>query len=285
MRPAIHLGVRFLDNVIDVNQYPLAEIEQDDPREPEDRAGHHGVRRRALPPRHPVRLRAGARRGRGAHALVDDESHAASEALAVQRGVFPNWPGSRWERQGRRVRNATTTTVAPTGTISIIANCSGGIEPLFSLAFWRQVLDGKRLPEVNQTSSRSPRSAVSGGRAGRGDRRKGDPQGCGRRAGRRQARLRHRPRHRSEWHIRMQAVFQRHCEVRFDLEDDQLPRAGDREDVRTILHHGVPRARRKASRCTATAAASTNRCAQREEAREGGGRGAAKLVPSSCPRS
>jgi ribonucleoside-diphosphate reductase alpha chain len=83
--------------------------------------------------------------------VMKEEGHAESERLAAVRGEFPNWKGSRWDVDwgGRKVRNACTTTIAPTGTISILANCSGGIEPLFSVAFFRNVLDGQRLPEVN----------------------------------------------------------------------------------------------------------------------------------------
>ena len=82
--------------------------------------------------------------------ILNDESHDSSEILAEERGCFPFWPGSSWQQKGRKMRNACSTTVAPTGTISIIANCSGGIEPLFSLAFFRQVLDGQRLAEVHE---------------------------------------------------------------------------------------------------------------------------------------
>jgi ribonucleoside-diphosphate reductase alpha chain len=87
--------------------------------------------------------------------FVNDEAHNESERLAEERGVFKNWKGSRWETEWKRKqRNACSTTVAPTGTISIIAGCSGGIEPLFSLAFFRQVMrdhtgKAQHMTEVN----------------------------------------------------------------------------------------------------------------------------------------
>ena len=96
----------------------------------------------------------GTKFGEEVMAVLDDESHLASEMLAEERGCFPAWEGSDWETKGRKMRNSYTTTVAPTGTISIIANCSGGIEPMFSLAFNRQVMkdiEGKPtiMKEVN----------------------------------------------------------------------------------------------------------------------------------------
>jgi ribonucleoside-diphosphate reductase alpha chain len=94
--------------------------------------------------------------------VLNDESHLASELLAEERGVFPAWEGSDWQVAGRRLRNSYTTTVAPTGTISILADCSGGIEPMFSLAFIRQVMkDTKGVPttmrEVNYVFERTAR--------------------------------------------------------------------------------------------------------------------------------
>ena len=81
--------------------------------------------------------------------FIQRTGHDESEILAGTRGSFPNWKGSVWEGQNRPMRNATVTTIAPTGTISLIADCSSGIEPVFALAFRRKAFDGDTLVYVN----------------------------------------------------------------------------------------------------------------------------------------
>jgi len=163
LRTAVHLCTHFLDNVIDANKYPLAEI--DDLAKRIRRIGlgimgwadllvHLGIG---------YNSDAGVALGRKLMEFIDEESKVASEKLAGQRGTFAEWERSIWGpdatcarnakgervRPMRRLRNCNLTTVAPTGTISIIAGCSSGIEPLFAVAFMRNQA-GVLMPDVNE---------------------------------------------------------------------------------------------------------------------------------------
>lgn len=149
LRQAIYNSIRFLDNVIDVNKYPTEKIHQ----------LCHGNRKIGLGIMgladlfYKLGIRYNSEEGEEFFnklmKFFNESAWEASEIIANEKGVFPNYQGSRLERKGIKARNAETTTIAPTGTISILANCSGGIEPMFSLAFERNVLDGKRLWETN----------------------------------------------------------------------------------------------------------------------------------------
>ena len=148
-REAVDLSVRFLDDVIDVNNYVIDPIRRICLGNRKIGLGVMGfadaLMKLGIPYTSPDALEF----GRQVAAALTEQAFAASEALAAQRGVFPNYEGSLWQRRGRAMRNAAVTTVAPTGTLSIIAGCSGGIEPVFALAYWRNILSGRQLLEVN----------------------------------------------------------------------------------------------------------------------------------------
>ncbi|MCL2207685.1 MAG: vitamin B12-dependent ribonucleotide reductase [Fibromonadales bacterium] len=146
----IHLATRFLDNIIDVNQYPIREIGKMCKGNRKIGLGVMGFADALYKQGIPYNSDQAVSIGERIMQRINEESHTASERLASERGKFLNWEGSVWDAvQKRPMRNAATTTVAPTGTVSIISNCSGGIEPMFSLAFFRNVLDGQRLVEIN----------------------------------------------------------------------------------------------------------------------------------------
>ncbi len=144
LKTAIHESTRYLDNVIDANKYPLPEIDRICKTNRKIGLGIMGFADALYKLSIAYNSDEGIEMGRRFMQFVDDESHNCSQDLAHQRGCFPSWKGSIYDTKfNRPMRNATCTTVAPTGTISIIAGCSGGIEPLFSLAFYRNVLRGQ----------------------------------------------------------------------------------------------------------------------------------------------
>ena len=146
---AVDLAVRFLDDVIEVSRYPFPEIAAATRANRKIGLGVMGFADLlvdlGVAYDEPEAVRVADR----VMARIAARAQRASAALAEQRGTFPNFPGSRVAGQGLRLRNATVTSIAPTGTLSMIADCSGGIEPFFALAFVRHVLDGARLPETN----------------------------------------------------------------------------------------------------------------------------------------
>ncbi len=149
LKEVIHLSTKFLDNVIDANKFPVDKIEKMARTTRKIGLGYMGFADLLLLLGVSYNSGAGLEMAERVMSFLDEESHSESEIMAEERGVFPGWYGSTFDREGIKRRNSTTTTIAPTGTISIIANCSSSIEPLFALAFVRHVLNGQELMEIN----------------------------------------------------------------------------------------------------------------------------------------
>jgi len=231
----IKIAVRFLDNVIDVNKFPLPQIEEMTKKTRKIGLGVMGFADMLIKLGIPYDSDAALKVGTEVMRFIHDEAAKASVELAKERGVFPAFSGSIYDVPGgARVRNACCTTIAPTGTLSIIASCSSGIEPLFALSYTRNILDGARLIEVTPFFEEAARSEgfyseelmqqLADGAHLRDI--KGVPDGI-----KRVFVTAHEIS--PEWHVRMQAAFQRSTDNAVS-KTVNFPHEATREDIAKV---------------------------------------------------
>jgi ribonucleoside-diphosphate reductase alpha chain len=209
------LSVRFLDNIIDACHYPVTKTAEIAHANRKIGLGVMGFADCLFMLGIPYDSNEGVNIAESIMKFINDKARQASGELAEKRGCFPNWAGSIWNKERNlKVRNAAITCVAPTGTISIIADCSSGIEPLYSLVFVRQILSGQKLLQTNPVFSEI---AANRGICSEDIARQALKTGSIQTISSIPAEIRKifkcaydiSP----EWHIRMQAAFQKHCDA------------------------------------------------------------------------
>jgi ribonucleoside-diphosphate reductase alpha chain len=231
----VSIAVRFLDDVIEVNQFPLPEIRERTLATRKIGLGVMGFADLLLQLGIPYDSSEALSTAEAVMGFIADRANDASETLARERGAFPAYSGSAYDTDGGPCyRNASRTTIAPTGSLSILANCSSGIEPLFALTYVRRILDGEDFLEVNPLFEQEARQRgfyseklmrdLSGGARLRDIAEIPDDVKrtfvCAYDIG-------------PEWHIQMQAAFQRHTDSAVS-KTVNFPRSATREDVARV---------------------------------------------------
>lgn len=209
----VRLAVHFLDNVIDVNKFPLTQMAEMSKGNRKIGLGVMGFGDLLFELRVAYDSEQGIQLAEKLMAFISQEADKASEELAKKRSVFPNWEKSVFRQQGRRLRNAARTCIAPTGTIGMIADCSPGIEPVFALSFVKNVLEGQRLLYVNRHFEEAAKEGFYSEALMRGVAHEGglkNMEGVPERA-RKVFVVSHEIA--PEWHVRMQAAFQKHTDL------------------------------------------------------------------------
>jgi ribonucleoside-diphosphate reductase alpha chain len=149
LEETVEKAVHFLDNVIDANNHPLPQIKKNTEANRKIGLGVMGWADMLVQLRIPYNSTEAVKLAEKVMGFIQEKSHQTSSEIAKKRGNFPNWQKSIYYQKKIPMRNSTVTTIAPAGTISIIAGCSSGIEPLFAISYIRTVMDNTKLVEVN----------------------------------------------------------------------------------------------------------------------------------------
>ncbi len=232
LKKTVSLSVRFLDNVIDANKYVIPEIRQMTKMNRRIGLGVMGFAEMLIKLKIRYDSDEALNIGDRVMAFIEKEAKKASSELAVEKGNFPSFKKSRLAKDCKNMRNVAVTTIAPTGTISIIADCTSGIEPLFAVAFVRNVLEGAKLVEISKEFEQAARErGFYSDELVREITKNGSVQN-----------LKEVPEDikkifktaldiSPEWHVKMQAVFQKHVDNAVS-KTVNLPHDATIEDVR-----------------------------------------------------
>jgi len=236
LEAVVYDAVRFLDNVVEVNAYPLPEIDRVTKSNRKIGLGVMGFADALAAMGIPYDSGDAERTAREVMSFIQATARKASCALAEERGSFPNFEDSVFPGMGyRAMRNATVTTIAPTGTISIIAGVSSGIEPMFALSYVRNVMAGTKMLEGNEAFISSLREAGADpeGVLPLVSDNHGSCAGLPQVPGSVQAAFRTAHDVSPEWHIRIQAAFQEHVDNAVS-KTVNLPSSATVDDVRNV---------------------------------------------------
>jgi len=212
LRETIHQAVHFLDNVLDANSYPVTTIREVTLGNRKIGLGVMGFADLLVALRTPYASTAAVALAEELMGFIQHEAKLASANLARKRGHFPNFSGSRLNALGQTVRNASVTSIAPTGTISLLADCSSGIEPFFALSYRRKVIGATKTIDVHPVVQKVLRVELADPESVlRQLRKTGRLDGTGSSALRNLFATAHEiP---PEWHVKMQAAFQKHTDT------------------------------------------------------------------------
>ncbi len=233
LESTIRATVHMLDNVIDMNAYPVKEIEEMTKATRKIGLGVMGFARMLFMLEVPYDSAEGVEWGGKVMKFIQEKGYDESAKLAETRGTYPAWEGSRHWEKGIKLRNSYVTTVAPTGTLSMIADTSGGCEPEFSLIWYKRVMEGEELPyfleyfeEVAKREGFWRSDLVQ-----RILENHGSPRGLAEVPEKWQRVFATAHDVTPEWHVRMQAGFQDHCDAAVS-KTINLPREATVEDVK-----------------------------------------------------